>query len=41
MGKLNNDKPPILGSWNAWYSVVIIFLIALILFFYYLTKKFS
>ena len=37
----NDDKPPVFRSWAAWYWLVLGILIVLILFFYYLTEKFS
>ncbi|WP_460685743.1 hypothetical protein [Niabella aquatica] len=37
----NDDKPPLFPSWNVWYVLVVLVLAVLILFFYYLTKKFS
>lgn len=36
-----NDKPPIFKSWNAWYFVVIGFLLLLIILFYLFTKHFA
>lgn len=35
------NKSSFFNTWNAWYVFVIIFLIAEIIIFYYLTKKFS
>jgi hypothetical protein len=35
------EEAPLFKRWNVWYVLVIGFLILLILFFYFLTKKFS
>lgn len=35
------DKPPLFNSWTHWYVLVIVFLIALILFFTFFTKTFA
>jgi len=35
------EKVPLLGSWNAWYIVVLAVLAVLIFFFNWLTKFFS
>ncbi|WP_262711956.1 hypothetical protein [Flavisolibacter ginsenosidimutans] len=37
----NPDKPPLFKTWTRWYVLVILFLVALILFFYFFTKKFA
>jgi hypothetical protein len=37
----SDDTPPVLGSWGKIYSLVLIVLIALILFFYYFSKAFD
>ncbi len=39
--KENDDKVPLFRSWNSWYWLVIGFLVALIIFFYFFTKHFS
>ncbi|HOZ96958.1 MAG TPA: hypothetical protein PLS07_07615 [Niabella sp.] len=35
------DKPPFFKSWSSWYWIVFGVLVLLMLFFYYLTKKYS
>ena len=35
------EKAPLFKRWSVWYMLVIGFLLLLILFFYFLTKKFS
>jgi hypothetical protein len=35
------DEAPLFKRWSVWYVLVIGFLMLLILFFYFLTKKFS
>jgi len=37
----HDEEAPLFKRWNVWYVLVIGFLILLILFFYFLTKKFS
>jgi len=37
----NYNKPPLFKTWTPWYVLVILFLVALILFFYFFTKKFA
>jgi hypothetical protein len=39
--KINDDKPPFLGSWNKIYWIVFGELIVLIALFYFFTKVFS
>ncbi|HEX2607125.1 MAG TPA: hypothetical protein VHK91_07085 [Flavisolibacter sp.] len=41
MEKNSDDKVPLFKSWNHWYILVVLFLVALILFFYLLTKTYS
>lgn len=36
-----DDKAPLLGSWTAWYVLVLIVLLACIGAFYWFTKHFS
>jgi hypothetical protein len=38
---MDEEKPPIFKSWNAWYWLVIGFLVFCIAFFYLLTRLFS
>jgi len=35
------EEVPLFRRWSSWYVLIIGFLILLILFFYFLTKKFS
>jgi hypothetical protein len=35
------EKPPLFGSWKGWYLLVIGFLLFLILFFLYITTRYS
>jgi hypothetical protein len=35
------DKAPFFKSWNAWYFLVLAFLVMLIFFFVFFTKKFQ
>ena len=35
------EQPPLFKSWKGWYYLVILFLCALILFFYFFTKLFA
>lgn len=37
----NNDKVPLFRTWTQWYVFVIVFLVALIVFFYFFTNFFS
>jgi len=41
MRLLPDEKPPFFKSWNAWYILVIGFLILLIILFHLFTKHFS
>jgi Mg2+ and Co2+ transporter CorA len=36
-----DEKPPVFNSWRSWYVLVVGFLAALIVFFYFFTKYFS
>ncbi len=36
-----NEKVPLLPGWGYWYALVVGFLIALIICFYFFTKHFS
>lgn len=38
---MEKEKVPFFRTWNQWYAFVILFLVALILCFYALTKYFS
>lgn len=38
---VNDEKPPILSSWNQLYGLVLLNLIVLIVLFYIFTKSFS
>jgi hypothetical protein len=38
---IDDHKAPLLGSWNTWYLLVIVFLIGCIAVFYWFTKHFS
>lgn len=35
------EQAPLFKSWNGWYWLVILFLVALIIFFYFFTKMFA
>lgn len=37
----DDNRPPLFKSWHAWYLFVVLFLIAQIILFYYLTKLYS
>lgn len=37
----SNDKAPLFKSWNTWYVLVVVFLVLLIVFFNFFTKKFQ
>lgn len=39
--KKTEDNPPILGSWNKLYAMVILSLTTIILLFYFFTKAFE
>jgi hypothetical protein len=41
MNDLDEKKAPLFRSWNYWYVLVIAFLLALIILFYFFTKYFS
>lgn len=41
MAQDEDDKAPLLGSWPAWYVLLIVVLLLLIGSFYWLTKHFS
>ena len=41
MKEANPDKSPVFKSWNGWYVLVIGFLIAQIVLFYFFTKYFA
>jgi len=35
------EKPPLFSRWSTWYALVIGWLIALVVFFYFFTKHYS
>jgi Mg2+ and Co2+ transporter CorA len=37
----SKNKSPLFPKWSYWYALVIGFLLALIVFFYFLTKYFA
>jgi len=37
----NNTKPPLFKTWMGWYIFVLLFLVAEIALFYFLTNTFS
>jgi hypothetical protein len=37
----DKEKIPLFKSWTQWYAVVVAFLVALVVFFYFFTKYFS
>lgn len=41
MSRQDNDKAPFFKSWNAWYLLVVAFLVLLIFLFSLFTKTFS
>lgn len=41
MHQKDNDKAPLFGNWSGWYWLVGVFLLILIVFFYWITKKFA
>lgn len=41
MEKNDNDKIPLLRSWNQWYALVVIVLVVLIVLFALITEHFA
>jgi len=41
MKKMQEEKPPLLGSWKTWYVMVIAFLVVLIILFKMFTNYFA
>jgi hypothetical protein len=41
MQENTNDKIPLFKSWKGWYIFVLAILLFLILFFYFITKRFA
>jgi Mg2+ and Co2+ transporter CorA len=39
--EMEEERAPFFGKWGYWYALVIGFLLVLIIFFYFLTKKFA
>jgi len=39
--KQSNDKIPLFRSWSGWYLLVFVVLVALVLFFWYLTRRYA
>lgn len=37
----DEEKAPLLGSWTAWYVLVLVVLMLLIACFYWITKNYS
>jgi hypothetical protein len=38
---MKDNKAPLFGTWTGWYILVAAVLVMLILFFYWLTKRFA